>query len=380
VNACIYVDWFWPAYKAGGPVQSLANLVAQGGEGISYSVICSNKDLDLTEVDATPDQWTGHNPWTRVWYSSKGVGNELLRTKADVAFINGLYSWQYNLKPVLFSGARRKIVSARGMLHPGALSQKRLKKKLYLGIWKVFGLHKRVEFHASTEEEKGCIQAVFGRSVKVHVAANFPRAFQKQPMPEKQPGTLKLLSIALISPMKNILLVLQALEYTKSMIDYHIYGPVKDEVYWQQCKEAANSLPANVQVIYHGDLHPDCVEEALQKAHVFILPSRSENFGHALYEALAAGRPVITSRATPWNNLQAAKAGQNISLADAQGLTAAIETFAAMTGTELEAWSDGAKAYANAALNRDKISEQYRNMFGVSDKKEQPIHPTEKAI
>ena len=95
------------------------------------------------------------------------------------------------------------------------------------------------------------------------------------------------------------------------------------------------------------------------------MPSKSENFGHALYEALSAGRPVITSHTTPWNGLEKAGAGKNIDPEQPGELAAAIRFFAAMDETELETWSRGARTYAEAALDRERVLEDYRRMFGV---------------
>ena len=109
--------------------------------------------------------------------------------------------------------------------------------------------------------------------------------------------------------MKNILLVLQALTKTEANIQYDIYGPVKDHDYWMLCKEQMKLLPKNISATWHDELQPGEVIVAMRDAQVFILPSKSENFGHSFYEALSAGRPVITSNHTPWNYLQKNSAG-----------------------------------------------------------------------
>lgn len=366
----VFIPWFQPAYKAGGPIQSVANLVLSDTNTV-YRILCSDRDLDGSVLNVQSNCWISLNAASKVWYSSKGIARNLLRqAKGETLYINGIYSWHYNLKPILFSGAARIIVSVRGMLHPGALSQKSLKKKVYLALWKIFGLHKRVEFHATTPEEKGYIQAVFGNSVNVHVASNLPKRLPKLPVVAKRAGTLRLVSIALISPMKNIQIVLEALRNVTAEIQYDIYGPVKDKTYWEQCLHTMSSLPPNIQVTYHGDLLPSAVEKALKTSDVFILPSKSENFGHAIYEALTAGKPVITSHNTPWNDLHKAKAGCNVSLSSGtEEMTKAIKNFAAMEQAEFEEWANGARAYTDGAINLDEIKEQYEKMFAGCEEK-----------
>jgi len=55
---------------------------------------------------------------------------------------------------------------------------------------------------------------------------------------------------------------------------------------------------------------PDEDKSALYAASdLFILPSNSENFGIVVAEALAHGRPVITTTGTPWSELPGLGAG-----------------------------------------------------------------------
>lgn len=361
----IFIPWFSPAYKAGGPIQSIANLVNEEGGDTRFRIICSDKDLDGVPLGVETDRWLFFNACTEVWYSTGNFPVEVLTAQAGTTlFINGIYSWQYNLKPVLLSKAGRKIVSVRGMLHPGALSQKAVKKKLYLRLWKLLGLHRKVEFHAADRDEKAHIQAVFGSSVKVHLAANLPRILQKQAVREKRAGTLNLVTVALVSPMKNILPVLQALKSVEATVHYRLYGPVKDPAYANAWTAVARTLPPNIRFTYEGEIQPGEVPRALESGDIFILPSKSENFGHAIFEALSAGKPVITSLYTPWNGLLEAKAGWNVKEVTAASVAQAIEFFAGMERRQLEEWSDGAKRYSVAALDLAEIRAQYCRMFG----------------
>jgi glycosyltransferase involved in cell wall biosynthesis len=363
----ILYNFFSPAFKAGGPIRSLANLVDIIKEDIPVNVICGNIDLDGKPLAVEPDKWIQRKD-VRIYYSSSGFYNfkKKIRGEGKVFFINGIYSVQFNLLPALLLKGK-KIVSARGMLHPGALSQKSKKKTLYLLMWKALYLHRKCEYHATSEKEKEYIQRIFGNRTRVSIASNVPHVMSYKGIPSKQQGELVLISIALISPMKNHLLILNALLYCKSSIQYHIYGPVKDKIYWEQCKAVIKNLPQNVLVYFHGEIDPEAVDEALIKSHVFIQPSESENFGHSMFEALTSGRPVITSSFTPWNDLQENKAGMNVPIKTSNEITGAIEFFAMMDYETLNAWSRSARDYALKGIDINGLKRRYVEMFSPID-------------
>lgn len=365
----ITIPWFLPAFRAGGPIQSISNLVKEFRDEVCFYIFCSDTDLNggaLTEIRT--GEWITFNAHTKVWYAAPSKISETLlkqveRVKPDILYIEGMYSWHFNIVPLIYCKAPKKIVSANGMLHPGALSQKRWKKMLYLQLFKALDFQLKVDFHASDAAEAGFIKRRLGDNVKVHVACNYPNTLSQMPLPAKRTGVLRLLSVALISPMKNILLVLQALNSTAFDVQYDIYGPIKDDGYWKLCREVIKELPPNVLVTWHGDLNPAKVQEVLGSTHVFVLPSRSENFGHAFYEALSAGRPVITSHHTPWQGLLAAKAGMNVSLETTSGLSDAIGFFASMEEEQLQEWSLGAHAYAEKKVDLEMLRKDYAAMF-----------------
>ena len=345
----ITIPWFLPAYKAGGPIQSIANLIANYKIDIAYKIYTSTRDLDGLKLEGIAENtWVKYNDWAEVFYASntnkKILKNEIALAKPDVLFIIGIFSWHYNILPMLLPFKNKKILSVRGMLHPGALSQKSMKKSIFLRLLNWIKIKDKVIFHATDLDEVMHIQNVFGNNCKIITASNFGKIINRESDVFKEVGTLKMITVALISPMKNHLLVLQSLVNCKANIEYTICGPVKDKVYWQQCLGVISEMPANIKVNYIGEINPNMVEKELTKNHVFIMPSKSENFGHAISEALSAKTPVITSHFTPWNNLEHAMAGINVDL-NIDSILKAINFFASLNQSEYVQFSSGAYLY-----------------------------------
>ena len=365
----ITIPWFAPAYKAGGPIQSITNLVSSYTNDITYKIFCSNKDLDGTVLDnIEKNTWNNYNSNTQVFYASnfskKILYAEIEKIKPDVLFIIGIFSWQYNILPMLMPFKNKKILSVRGMLHPGALSQKSVKKTIFINALKVLQITKKLSFHATDKEEERHIKNVFGSNANIYIASNFGKIINRTIDIVKQVGTLKLITVAIISPMKNYLLVLQALKKCTSNIEYTICGSVKDEAYWQICLSEINTMPSNIVVNYVGELLPTAIETELQKNHVFIMPSKSENFGHAIFEALSAKLPVITSKFTPWNNLQENLAGVNVNN-DVDDIKIALNFFATMNNEMYHNYAKHAYHYFLAKNDTEIKLQAYSKLFSL---------------
>lgn len=361
-----------PAYKAGGPIQSIKNLARYlFSENAEVYILTSNKDLDGTNLDVAPDKWVEQEKGVQAYYNAGSISNKkdvsaiLNDVSPDIIFINGIYSPVYTVYPLMYKGASRKILSVRGMLHPGALSQKALKKKVFLSAFKFWGLQRKCEYHTTTDLETDYVKNMFGSNHKVWMVPNLPNVLEyKSPLP-KVKGELKLVSIGLISPMKNILHVLNALRNVKAKVTYHIYGPVKEAQYWEECKAVFPTLPHNIGVEHMGETPPEKIDGILNNYHCFILPSKSENFGHAIYEALSAGKPVITSNNTPWNGLEEANAGYNIPGEDERSITDTIEKMAKKSNEEYGEMTKAAKKYITEKYDIEKIKDQYKHMFSL---------------
>lgn len=132
----ISIPWFIPAFKAGGPILSIANMVNELDEGYQFYIYTSNSDLHgLPIAVALTNQWSEYNAHTKVWYASKkdrsqNLVDQVKQVKPDVLFIIGLFDWHFNIVPLLYANCPDKLLSIRGMLHPGALGQKKVKKTI----------------------------------------------------------------------------------------------------------------------------------------------------------------------------------------------------------------------------------------------------------
>lgn len=366
----ICIDWFEPAFRAGGPIRSVANLVRQIAVGSQYYIFCSNRDLNNEVLDVKSDVWIDYNAQTKVFYASAGNSRQKFamvynQIHPNVIYVNGLYSIPFNVIPLLYGKSVKKVVAPRGMLHEGALLQKKWKKKLFFIFWRGMGWHKKVVFHATNELEKRAIQKFFNTQVQVNVAENFPRLFEFHRNENKQKGVLRMLSLALISPMKNHLLVLETLLHCNYKVHYQIAGPVKDAAYWEQCMTLISKMPENVVVEYVGEIPPHQVESILVKNDVFVMPSESENYAHAIIEAMSSGCPVITSKHTPWNQLQLHQAGINVELNSSELLNA-IDRFAEMNAAEFEVWSLKSNEYIMSNIQMNSIINQHKALFSVN--------------
>ena len=156
---------------------------------------------------------------------------------------------------------------------------------------------------------------------------------------------------------------LQVLRHMKEQVQLTIAGPVEDEAYWKECKTYITQLPSNISVHYTGPIANHEISGLIQQHHLFVLPTTGENFGHSIFEALMAGRPVLISDQTPWHNLQAKNAGWELSLNDPAVFATVFSLMANSSQTEFDLYAKGAWKFAEDFINRQENTGQYQRLF-----------------
>jgi glycosyltransferase involved in cell wall biosynthesis len=202
------------------------------------------------------------------------------------------------------------------------------------------------------------------KSQVIHEISNVPSNFNHSVVYYKRENDLRLVFLARVCKKKNIGLVLHCLSLIpqKYTITFDVYGPEEDG-HWNEMNYHINLLPSNVTVSYKGSLRFDQVESVLANYHAYILPSKGENFGHSIYEAMVMGLPVIISDQTPWRNLEVQKVGFDIALNQPQKFVEAIIFFASQSESEWKQWSDNANNFALKFYSLQNFKSDYTNMF-----------------
>ncbi len=319
LNILVFIDWYLPGYKAGGPVQSIANLV----DRLPYEFYIVTSIFDHASntpySGIEPNQWHKRRHNENVMYLKRGtthalIGQILQEHSFDRIYINSLFSLKFALIPLLslkLKGFSYKVILApRGMLKPGALTLKAGKKKWFLKAAKTLNLFNAITWAASNETEKQEILKHFGRNCRVMVAPNL----SKQPLirnsvPEKISGNLHLFTVARVSPEKNILGGIEFLNHTQNgHINWDIYGTLQNDDYLTSCRQAAKTNP-RLQINFKGEVPPEQIRQVSEAYHFMYLPTLGENFGHAIAESFLTGVPVIISDKTPWQAIESEGAG-----------------------------------------------------------------------
>lgn len=372
----VFVDWYLPGYRGGGPITSVANLVATLGGEFAFSIVTSDRDHgDAQPYEGVPlDQWVEMGPDCRVWYCSRSAdGYRNIRglvgeTEYALLYLNSMFSLRYTIFPLWSSRAAKPetpvLLAPRGMLHAGALGLKSMKKKVFLGLLKASGIPRQIHFHATDAQEVSDIRAVFGADTQVVEAPNLPRMAQSPWVGlAKEPGRLRMVYLSRLSEKKGLHTLLALLQGCKSQVELDIVGPDEEQGYWQRCAALAAQLPAHVQVRKHDAAPPAEAMAFLQRAHCFVMPTMGENFGHAIFESFCAGRPVVISDRTPWRGLEAAKLGFDLPLDAPQGILEAIERLAGMGQGEWESWAKACWDFAARHIASDESGQAVARMF-----------------
>ncbi len=375
----IFIDWYLPGYKAGGPIRSVANMLAQLSGSYEFWLVTRNTDYLETEEykNIVSNEWLQISVNQNVIYLSKdeitakNIKQIITKKQFDTVYINGIYSFYFSILPLFFAnkeGVNKIIVAPRGMLSPNSVKIKRIRKKLFLFAARITGFYRKTIFHISTEQEAKDVAKLKLRQKQNFVAMNLPdrKKTHLTNNAKKSSGELRLVSIARISPEKNTLYAIECLsnfQYRGNII-FDLYGSIYDDNYWQMCKKIIDKLPDNIKISHKGSINNNLINSILPKYHFLFLPSLGENFGHSIVESLSNAVPVIISDKTPWRNLENTQAGWDINLDKMQDCAKIIQLALDIDNQLYNKMQEKAVEYINSKIKIAEILPLYKELLG----------------
>ncbi|NCY21633.1 glycosyltransferase [bacterium] len=305
--------------KQGGPAVSVPALAeAQAKLGHSVGLVC--RDFPHLGPQVRPDGVRMISVRGNRWEKMLGCFGRKFReavlqaaATADVVHSHGLWTAAgvYARVASCPTGKPRLVISPRGMLSPWALKRSPIKKAIGWRIFEKPNLEKAGLLHVTSDLEKDEANLFLSRQPRmkhrppllvvpngVYIPDAVPGRETVENMFPQLKGKRWLLFISRIHPKKGLLELAKAWRQVQEKFpawELVIAGPVDDK---RHAKKVAEELRG--MGVWVGEVRGMEKWSFLNNSEVTVLPSHSENFGNVITEALAVGRPVVTTTGTPW--------------------------------------------------------------------------------
>ena len=309
---------------------------------------------------------------------SRTMYASLLKEVARVDLVHNHSLW---MAPNIYAGIASKKYSIpllntpHGTMSSTALQRSNRKKKLALLLGQQLALNYTNCFHATAHHEVEDIKAYCpGKPVSM-----IPNGIDIPPnITVRKSNRRKLLFLGRIHPIKgleNLIGAWSQLEDKFTDWDLDIVG-IGELTYINTLSNLIKNLNLTRVKIF-DPVYGENKNTVYQKADIYVLPSFSENFGMTIAEALANRTPVITTNATPWNNLEQQKCGWCIPIGQ-ESLISTLEIAMNKTSEELSEMGNKGREWMNKdyswASIADEMIETYQWIINKKNKPNCIVH------
>lgn len=308
--------FYYPAVNYGGPITSLGELCRLwSNEGHDVFVATTNTEgRGILSVNTN----INHNlEGYKIRYFKRNYCESVswqllinlpkLIMKTDVVYLNMVYSFP-SIPTLLISKIAGKplIWVPHGGIQCWKYSRRKVEKRIWEWLCKLI-LPQKSRFHFTSEIEQTESLERFGKfpSFVVQNGVKLPKIPEaRNHFQRANELSLRLTFIGRLHPIKGLESLLGAMQILKNEnIFLNIYGS-GDERYESALKSLARNLGISNTVAFRGFLSDTNKAKAFSETDVLVAPSLTESFGNVIGEALAYGKPVITTRHSPWKNIE----------------------------------------------------------------------------
>lgn len=216
-----------------------------------------------------------------------------LLESVDVVHLHGL--WERSTHAMAREARRAGkpfVLSTRGVLDDWAMTQRAVRKRVFLAAIGRRTLDRAASIHCTSLGEARQVEARIGRAPTV--VPNLLRIEPLLALPRLEAPAPRVLFLGRMHESKGLDLLLRSVAAMPE-VELDVAGAGSPEEV-RDATALADSLGITPRVRFLGHLDDDARCEALSRAWLMALPTAQENFGNAIFESLAAGVPVITSK------------------------------------------------------------------------------------
>ncbi len=199
---------------------------------------------------------------------------------------------------------RPVILSVHGMLMPWAVSHRAWKKRLAWMLYQRKAFAKAAYIHVSSEAEADSVRNWVPRAKIAVIPHGVVLPVIEGRTVNERRRRRRAVFLGRLHPVKGLEPLLEAWATLRPKEwELVIAGP--DEAgYAETLERKIHALDLANDCRLAGEVRGAGKWALLAEADLVVQPSYSENFGMTIAEALAAAKPVITTRATPWAEIE----------------------------------------------------------------------------
>lgn len=147
------------------------------------------------------------------------------------------------------------------------------------------------------------------------------------------------------------------LEKLKFVVAGESYGN-----YVEELKQLAREKGVDDMFEFVGGVYGNEKWELFRQADLFVLPTYSENFGIVVAEALASGTPVITTKGTPWQELETCECGWWTEVGT-EPTVKALVSFLSLTEQDFERMGRNGRRLVEEKYSAKSVAEQMVKLY-----------------
>lgn len=290
--------------------------------------------------------------------------NLLQKVRPDVVHINCCWMPGCALAEKWAQQAGYKVVlTPHGMLEPWIVARHYWTKKVpALLLYQKRAVVKADCLHATAVSEKDNLLRL-GYNNRIEVIANgidVDNIKMKSSWARKK----NILFLSRVHVKKGINFLIEAVAALKDVLNGYrvVIAGEGEKEYIHELQLMAEKLGVTDICQFAGGVYGNRKWELFRKADLFVLPTYSENFGIVVAEALACGTPVITTKGTPWEELESRHCGWWTEVGT-KATTEALRSFLALTTTELETMGKNGRRLVEEKYSSRKMAEDMIKLY-----------------